>query len=337
VQPRSILRAARRQGRRVAARLDTEIDHLRTRRGRADLALFHEFAPSPSGGGHQFLRALVRELERRRLAVESNRISAGTPACLFNSFNYEFQRLERFARPEARMVHRVDGPIGAYRGFDDGTDEQISEINAALASATIFQSEFSLAKHRELGYELREPVVIPNAVDPAIFHPPSSRAPLEGRRVRVIASSWSDNPRKGGETLAWLDRNLDPARFELTFAGRPPAAFERFRVVGPLDSAALADLLRTQDAYVAASRDDPCSNALLEALACGLPAAYRDSGGHPELVGDGGLPFSNDEELGDVLDQLVVELDVRRTKISTPSIASITDRYLDVLGLGAAA
>jgi glycosyltransferase involved in cell wall biosynthesis len=337
VQPRSILRAARRQGRRVAARLDTEIDHLRTRRGRADLALFHEFAPSPSGGGHQFLRALVRELESRRLAVESNRISAGTPACLFNSFNFDFQRLERFARPEARMVHRVDGPIGAYRGFDDGTDEQISEINAALASATIFQSEFSLAKHRELGYELREPVVIPNAVDPAIFHPPSSRAPLEGRRVRVIASSWSDNPRKGGETLAWLDRNLDPARFELTFAGRPPAAFERFRVVGPLDSAALADLLRTQDAYVAASRDDPCSNALLEALACGLPAAYRDSGGHPELVGDGGLPFSNDEELGDVLDQLVVELDVRRTKISTPSIASITDRYLDVLGLGAAA
>jgi glycosyltransferase involved in cell wall biosynthesis len=235
------------------------------------------------------------------------------------------------------MVHRVDGPIGAYRGFDDGTDAKIAGVNAALASATIFQSEFSLAKHRELGFELREAVVIPNAVDPAIFHPPTSREPLEGRRVRVIASSWSDNPRKGGETLAWLDRNLDPGRFELTFAGRPQVAFERFRLVGPLDSAALADLLRTQDAYVAASRDDPCSNALLEALACGLPAAYRESGGHPELVGDGGLPFSIDEELGGVLDRLVVELDERRARISTPSIASVADRYLQVLGLGAAA
>ena len=40
--------------------------------------------------------------------------------------------------------------------------------------------------------------VIPNAVDPAIFHPPASREPLDGRRVRLIASSWSDNPRKGG-------------------------------------------------------------------------------------------------------------------------------------------
>ena len=310
---------------------------MRSRSTRADLALFHEFAPAPSGGGHQFLRALVHELEGRGVVVESNRISGATPACLFNSFNFDFRRLRRFARRDARMVHRVDGPIGAYRGFDDGTDARIAEINSALASATIFQSEFSLAKHRELGFELQAPVVIPNAVEPAIFHPPAARAPLEGRRVRVIASSWSDNPRKGAESLVWLDRNLDPDRFELTFAGRPPAPFERFRGVGALDSLALAELLRSQDVYVAPSHDDPCSNALLEALACGLPAAYRESGGHPELVGDGGLPFRADGELGDVLDRLVNELEIRRAAISTASISSIADRYLDVLGLRAGA
>ena len=86
-----------------------------------------------------------------------------------------------------------------------------------------------LEKHRELGLELRDPVVVPNAVDPAIFHPAGGREPLEGRRVRVIATSWSDNPRKGGETLAWLDRNLDHARYELTFAGRAPMTFEQAR------------------------------------------------------------------------------------------------------------
>ena len=177
-------------------------------------------------------------------------------------------------------------------------------------------------------------MVVPNAVDPAIFHPPASREPLEGRRVRLIATSWSDNPRKGADTLAWLDRNLDHARFELTFAGRAPMAFERIRVVGPLDSNALAALLRTQDVYLAPSRDDPCSNALLEALACGLPAAYRDSGGHPELVGEGGLPFREDEELGEVLERLVVELDERRAAIATRPISWVADRYLDVLGLG---
>jgi glycosyltransferase involved in cell wall biosynthesis len=337
VKPKEILRGSRSAAKAVGSGVRTEADLLRSRSSRADVALFHEFAPAPSGGGHQFLRALVHELDERGVVVEQNRISAGTPACLFNSFNFDFRRLRRFARRDARMVHRVDGPIGAYRGFDDGTDARIAEINAALASATIFQSEFSLAKHRELGFELQAPVVIPNAVDPAIFHPPAARAPLEGRRVRVIASSWSDNPRKGAETLVWLDRNLDPDRFELTFAGRPPAAFERFRVVGALDSSALARLLRTQDLYVAPSHDDPCSNALLEALACGLPAAYRESGGHPELVGDGGLPFRVDEELGDVLERLVDELEIRRAAISATSISSVADRYLEVLGPRAAA
>jgi hypothetical protein len=37
-------------------------------------------------------------------------------------------------------VHRVDGLIGAYRGFDDGTDRRIAEVNGKLADATILQS-----------------------------------------------------------------------------------------------------------------------------------------------------------------------------------------------------
>jgi glycosyltransferase involved in cell wall biosynthesis len=336
VQPRSIVRAARRAGRAVDRRVALERDWLRTRHGRADLALFHEFAPPPSGGGHQFLRALVGELEARGLHVEQQRISEGTPACLFNSFNFDFARLRRFSARGARMVHRVDGPVGVYRGFDDGTDERIARINAELASATILQSRFSLEKHRELGIELRDPVVVPNAVDPAIFHRPAAREPLEGRRVRVVATSWSDNPRKGGDALAWLDRELDHTRYELTFAGRAPARYEHVALVGPLDSNALAELLRTQDVYVAPSYDDPCSNALLEALACGLPAVYRDSGGHPELVGGGGLPFRADEELGDVLERLVAELDERRAAITTHPIGWVVDRYLEILAPAAA-
>jgi glycosyltransferase involved in cell wall biosynthesis len=337
VQPRSIVRAARRAGRAVERKAGIERDWLRSRHGRADLALFHELAPSPAGGGHQFVRALTRELERRGLVVERQRISEETPACLFNSFNFDFDRLRRFSARGARMVHRVDGPIGVYRGFDDGTDERIARLNAELATATICQSRFSLDAHRALGIELRDPVVIPNAVDPAIFHPPDHWEPPEGRRVRVVATSWSDNPRKGSDALAWLDANLDHARYELTFAGRrPQVALDRVRVVGPLDSHALAELLRAQDVYLAPSRDDPCSNALLEALACGLPAAFRRSGGHPELVGDGGLPFDEDEELAEVLERLVAELDARRASISTRPIAWVADRYLEVLGIAAA-
>src|SRR5258705_13913015 len=96
-------------------RAATERDFVRSRRARRDLAVFHEFHVPPYGGGNQFLLALRGELERRGLSVEVNRVSGGTPACLYNSFNFEFHRLRRFARDSVRMVHRVDGPIGVYR------------------------------------------------------------------------------------------------------------------------------------------------------------------------------------------------------------------------------
>jgi glycosyltransferase involved in cell wall biosynthesis len=229
------------------------------------------------------------------------------------------------------MVHRVDGPIGAYRGFDDGTDARVAEVNAELADATVVQSSYSLQAHRGLGIELRSPVVIRNSVDPAIFHPPAEREPLAGRRARLIGVSWSDNPGKGADVFAWLDANLDWDRYELTFVGRSPLRFRRIRVLGPIPSDELADELRRHDAYIAPSRNDPCSNALLEALACGLPAAYLASGGHPELVGEGGLPFESAEELPAVLDRLAAELDERRAAISVPALDDVADRYLEVL------
>jgi glycosyltransferase involved in cell wall biosynthesis len=311
-------------------RAAVERDFARSRRAGQDLAVFHEFHRPPYGGGNQFLLALRRELVRRGLTVEVNRLSGHTPACLYNSFNFEFARLRRFTREGVRMVHRVDGPIGVYRGFDDGTDRRIAEINE-LADATILQSRYSLDKHRELGLTLRNPVVIPNAVDPDIFHPPAARDPTARRRVRVIASSWSDNPRKGADILEWLDRNLELGSFELTFAGRTQTRFERVRVVGPLASEPLAELLRTQDLYLAPSRDDPCSNALLEALACGLPAAYLRSGGHPELVGEAGIGFDTADELPELLARLAGELEERRKAIRVPALADVADRYLEVL------
>ena len=258
--------------------------------------------------------------------------------CLFNSFNFDFRRLRRFARRGgARMVHRVDGPIGAYRGFDDGTDARIAEINAALASTTIFQSEFSLAKHRELGFELREPVVIPNAVDPAIFHPPASREPLAGRRIRVVASSWSDNPRKGVGALEWLDRNLDLDRFELTFAGRPPTAgFERIRVVGPLDSsragraaAHAGPLRRTQLGRPVLER--PAGSARLR-TAGRLPRQRRSSGARPRSRRP--LPRGRRRRCRDrAARPRRSTRDGLRSRLAPSSW--VADRYLEILGVRA--
>ena len=149
--------------------------------------------------------------------------------------------------------------------------------------------------------------------------------------MRVIASNWSDNPNKGGDVLAWLDRNLDHERYELTFAGRTDEIFEHVKVLGPIATEPLAAELRRSDVYLAPSRNDPCSNALVEALASGLPAVFRRSGGHPELVGAAGVPFDEADEAADALDRLVVELAERRSAIRLTRIEEVADRYLGVL------
>jgi len=53
---------------------------------------------------------------------------------------------------------------------------------------------------------------------------------------------------------------------------------------GVLDPADVRGLLGTADIYVSAARSDGTSLSLLEALACGVPAAVPDVGGNPEWV-----------------------------------------------------
>jgi glycosyltransferase involved in cell wall biosynthesis len=317
---------------RLAPRLETL---WATLLGRTPLAIFHHFHRPPFGGGNQFLLALRAELRRRGIPMVANTITARTPACLFNSFNFDFDDLRSQRRPGCRMVHRMDGPIDVYRGTADGHDARIHALNLELADATVFQSRYSLDRHRELGMEFRAPVVIPNAVDPSIFHP-DGRGPADpGGKVRLIATSWSDNPRKGGPTFEWLDAHLDWKRYSMTFVGRTRHRFANIRHVPPLASAPLARLLRSHDIYIAASQDDPCSNALLEALACGLPAAYLRSGGHPELVGEAGLPFDTAEELPSQLERLAASHAMYQRRIAVPPIEATASAYLAMCGVTA--
>ena len=309
------------------------IDRLAAWRQVADISFFHGFVPPPYGGSNQFLRALWNELEARTWRLENNTISPTTRACLFNSFSFDVDRLRAFRRPQCRMVHRVDGPVSVYRGHDDGIDKRIWDMNRDLADVTIFQSDYSRRRHEDMGLVFKEVTVIHNAADPAIFHPRGRAAFDRGRRIRLIATSWSDNANKGADILAWLDQRLDPARFELTFVGRSPVPFPRARILPPVPSPQVAELLRAHDIFITASLHESCSNALIEALSCGLPALFVDSGSNGELVKYGGIAFSAREELPQRLDQLVAEYEMRQARVAAPVLAEAANQYLSVMGL----
>ena len=172
-----------------------------------------------------------------------------------------------------------------------------------------------------------------NAVDLSIFNSNNRLLFSKNRKTRLIASSWSDNPNKGSAVYSWLDNNLDWNLYEFTFIGRSPIKYKNIKMIDPIPSNKLADFLRQNDIYITASQNDPCSNSLLEALSCGIPALYLKSGGHPEIVKNAGLGFDSAEEIPTLLLNIVENYSKYKNSIEIPTLASTTLAYLKFLEL----
>ncbi len=295
------------------------------------ISLWHEFHKPPYGGGNQFMLALSKAMQRMGVQVVTNKLSRSVDVHICNSAWFDSKLFEKKSRDfPLKMIHRIDGPTTLYRGQGRGEDDKIFAMNKQFASATVFQSAYSFKKSSELGYESIAPVIIHNSVNADSFNDKGRRVFSKQEKIRLISSSWSDNPRKGGPFLKWLDDHLDWSRFEYTFVGRVKETFENIQHIPPQDSQNLAAILRDHHVFLSVSHNEPCSNALLEALACGLPAIYRNDGGNGELVSFGGLPFNDESDILEQLDSLVEHYVSFQRLISINSIESIAKRYIQL-------
>jgi len=296
------------------------------------VGLWHTFFKPPYGGGNQFMMALRKGLSKQNVNVRENELQEGIDAYVLNSIHFDVDRFLEFSRSHRlNVVHRIDGPIHLIRGYDREKDELCYRLNEQFASATVLQSAWTFQRIIDMGYRPVEPVIIHNAVDSDIFNSDGRIAFDPNRKVRLISTSWSNNPRKGGPTYKWIEEHLDWNRFEYTFVGNVSEKFERTRHIPPVSSEQLASLLREHDIYITASRNDPCSNALIEALACGLPALYFNDGGHPELAAAGGLPFNDEDEILPQLEKLVENYESFQRLITVPTLEEVAKKYLAII------
>ena len=223
-------------------------------------------------------------------------ISPGTRACLFNSFNFDVERLELLARrvPGVRMVHRVGAVTSLYRGYDDGTDARHGRGQcAARATRRSRSRSATIEMYRSIGIELVEPRVIHNALDPEIFHPDGRVAVLPRpsdppdlvELVRQPAQGRADLP------LARGAARLGPVRVHVRRQHRRRCS-SGSGTCRRLPRPSSRRRSGRHDVFVTATEHDAYSNALVEALSCGLPALYLDSGGSRRGRQGGGLRVS---------------------------------------------
>ncbi len=296
------------------------------------ISLWHDFHKPPYGGGNQFFLALKKAFEERGLLIVNNLLSPLVNVHICNSAWFDIKQFEKLSRKyPIKMIHRIDGPVSLYRGNGMEEDKKIHWLNKQFASATVYQSKYCLDKSRELGLEAIGPVIISNSVDENIFHARGRIEYSSGRRLKIISCAWSDNPLKGGPLFKWLDEHLDWSRFEYTFVGRVNQTFKNINHIPPQGSEELAGLLRQHDMFLSASQHEPCSNALLEGLTCGLPALYRNEGGNSELVGAGGVAFVDEKDVLVKLDVLANGYEGYRKAVNANKMENIVEQYITLI------
>ncbi len=307
------------------------------KRRKNKIALFHAFHKPPWGGGNQFMIALRKYLRKSGYKISENKIAKDTEAIIFSASPFNIKEFEKnllsrkSKRKYPKIIQRIDGPIQLVRGKDAELDKKCFEINSRIADVTIFQSFWCYIKSKDLGFTPVNPYVILNSVDQEIFYPPKKHSALKSRKIKLVSSSWSDNIRKGFRCYKWLDENLDWKKFEYTFVGRTPIKFNNIRHIAPQSSKRLAEILREQDIFITASQNDPCSNAVLKALSCGLPILYLNQGGHPEIVQNGGLGFETPEEIPIILEKIIDNYVFFRNLIRVIPIKETVKKYLEVI------
>lgn len=281
----------------------------------------------PYGGSHSFLGALRTHFREVGAYAES---SDDAEVIIFNSSqDYGEVATLRLQLPHIPFIQRLDGHPAYYNRPNDPRGPIIHFQNTFVADASIYQSQWARNINREMGVQEKtfEKTIL-NAPDPTIFFPVKTTSKPTGK-PKLVATSWSTHQLKGFPVLQWLDENLDFDSIGLTFIGNSPIRFKNITSIPPMGGRELASALRQHDIYLFPAAREACSNALIEAMHCGLPVIAMDDGGNPEIVGRGGVLFSTPDEIPQLIELVKRDYSRYQNEIDLPDMHEVGKLYLE--------
>lgn len=234
-----------------------------------------------------------------------------------------------------KIVYRLDGLRAIYNNEFDPMDElQLQASN--LADYIVFQSKHCLESFKRFGYDKSNYSIINNGVDQTIFNSHEKGLWNKKEELKIFSASWSSNPNKGYSTIAAFSENENIKSY---FVGNWPDKIDKknVRCLPPMKQEELAKRYKRCDVFLHAAKNDPCPNTVLEALSCGLPVIYHNSGGSVEIAREYGVPLPrliNDETIQTTLEKIKQNYDVLVKRIIRDrhkfSIDYVAEKYLEV-------
>jgi glycosyltransferase involved in cell wall biosynthesis len=201
----------------------------------------------------------------------------------------------RRVRRHRPVILKLTGTVEAARIDPLRVDRRMFRAAVAEADEVWCNSEYARTAMAGFGREMH---IVPAAVDLATFVRSGPRDP----EPLVVCTSSPGEPRKRVVDLveAWAAVRAELADARLVLAGPVtdadraelwgrlrPEDRDSVRIPGPLDDAALVDLLSRAHVAVSPSVFEALGLATLEALACGTPVAGARSGATPSLIRPG--------------------------------------------------
>jgi glycosyltransferase involved in cell wall biosynthesis len=290
--------------------------------------IIFEFTPGPYGGGNQFIKALKNYFVEKGVYEERKE---NADILLFNSDHEARSVLEAKRKLSKKIfIHRLAGPIYLARGSNKKNDFLIYRLNKYIADGTIFQSNWSRKENYKAGLACNTyDTIITNAPDKRFFSLNNIKKGKVENKVKLIATSWSSNLRKGFEIYKYLDENLDFEKFTFTFVGNSPFQFKNIRHIPPQSTTELVKILSEHDIFITASRIEACSNSLIEAMHCGLPAVVQNDASNPEILKEGGVTFHSSNDVIDAIQKVLNNYEYYSRNIILPSIDEVGNMYYE--------
>lgn len=252
------------------------------------------------GGPSVFIRRLKASLETKGIDTTFDINSRYDLLLIISTYDAFFnKKLHEKKKKRIKIIQRLDGIYTfatskvLYPIYNFG----MKSVLHKLADYIVYQSNYSkLMCDKYLGRPSCEYSIIYNGVNVHDFCPEGNRFEYKQKHVLFSASVFRRKQQLKPilETMGYITQEIDDALLVLagTFTPKTKKIFNKYRknynikYIGSIPDDKLPFYERGADLFMFSTLNPFCPNAVIEALACGLPVAAYDTGAMRELVGE---------------------------------------------------
>lgn len=243
------------------------------------------------GMGHRFLYKLSAKFNKRSLTKTLDSIQ---PEILYGHFWHSAYKVKDYA-----IKNKIPLFVACGEG-DDALEKLISNLSdkqkkqlANKVKGVICVSSENKRKCLEYGLsQERNTIVLPNCVDANLFHPMDKTIGRNelgiGENDFVISFTGAFIKRKGSKVLSDAIKKISNPQIKLIFMGKPLKGDDctpdcpGIVYKSSTEHHQIPKYLNASDVFVLPTLKEGCCNAIVEALACGIPVISSNR------------PFNND-------------------------------------------